>query len=72
MREILTEKGGEYMIKKASIATGVFAVSALAAATMAFAQTPTSTTANATANSTVNTTNTTTTMPAAAPATGRG
>ena len=56
------------MIKKISIATGVFAISALAAATMAFAQT---------APSTTKTTVTTApdamhkTIPAKAPATGR-
>ncbi len=58
------------MIKKAVIATGVFAVSAMAAATMTFAQTATPTT---------NTTTTVTptvdamqkTTPVGAPATGR-
>lgn len=67
-------KGGEYMIKKATIATGVFAVSALAAATMAFAQTPTNTTTNnTTTNETNSTTNTTNpTVPGGAPSTGRG
>jgi hypothetical protein len=65
------------MIKKAAVATGVFAMSALAAATMAFAQTPTTTTnsttntTNSTTNSTANTT-TNTTEPAGAPATGHG
>jgi hypothetical protein len=69
------KKGGDYMVKKAAVATGVFAMSALAAATMAFAQTPTTSTNNTTTNSTTNSTaNTTTntTVPAGAPATGHG
>lgn len=64
-------KGGDYMIKKAAVATGVFAVSALAAASMAFAQTPTTTNTTNTTNSTANTT-TNTTVPGGAPATGHG
>ena len=55
------------MIKKAAIATGIFAVSALAAASMAFAQTApaTSTTVTPTVAAMQKT------VPAAAPATGR-
>lgn len=54
-------KGGDCMIKKISIATGVFVASALTVASMAFAQTatPSSTTVTPT-----------TTVPASAPATG--
>lgn len=52
-------KGGDNMIKKIAAATGVFAMSALAAASMTFAQT-----------TTTPTTAPTTTVPAAAPATG--
>ncbi len=61
-------KGGEYMFKKAAIATGVFAVSAMAAATMTFAQTATPATTNATTTVTPTTSATT---PSEAPATGR-
>ena len=58
-------KGGEYMIKKAAIATGVFAISLLTAGSVAFAQTatPTSTTTAVTPTPT-------TTVPGGAPATG--
>jgi len=58
-------KGGDHMIKKAAIATGVFAMSALAAATMTFAQTTT------TPTTTTITPAPTTTVPAMAPKTGR-
>lgn len=61
-------EGGEHMIKKALIATGVFAVSAMAAATFTFAQT--ATTAPTTATTTIAPT-TTASAPAKAPATGR-
>jgi hypothetical protein len=64
-------KGGDYMIKKAAIATGVFAVSAMAAATMTFAQTATPAANNTTNNTTTVTPTTSATMPSAAPATGR-
>jgi len=60
-------KGGEYMLKKAAIATGVFAISTLTAASMAFAQTATPTT---TTSSTVTPTPSSAAMPSAAPATG--
>ncbi len=56
------------MIKKAVIATGVFAVSAMAAATMTFAQTATPT--NTTNNTTTVTPTTSAAMPSEAPATG--
>jgi hypothetical protein len=61
-------KGGEYMIKKAVIATGVFAVSALAASTMTFAQTasPSPTTSTTTVTPT-----TAVSAPTSAPDTGR-
>ncbi len=58
-------KGGDYMIKKISIATGVFVASALTVASMAFAQTTT------VAPSGTMTVTPTTTVPAKAPATGR-
>jgi hypothetical protein len=53
------------MIKKISIATGVFVASALTVASMAFAQTTT------VAPSSAMTATPTTTVPASAPATGR-
>ena len=53
------------MLKKAAIATGVFAISTLTAASMAFAQTATPTT-----SSTVTPTPSSAAMPSEAPATG--
>ncbi len=65
--EIYILKGGDNMFKKLTIATGVFAVSAMAAATMTFAQTAAPTTSNTT---TVSPTNSVA-MPSSAPATGK-
>jgi len=62
---ILIMKGGDYMIKKITLATGAFAIAALTAATMTFAQTSTPRTSPAV------TTSPTTTVPAMAPKTGR-
>jgi hypothetical protein len=59
-------KGGDKMIKKIAAATGVFAMSALAAATMTFAQTTTTPSTNTTMTPAP-----TTSVPAGAPATGR-
>jgi hypothetical protein len=63
------------MLKKAAISVGVFAISAFAAGTVAFAQTatPTTNTTNSTTNVTTSpTTAPSTTMPSGAPSTGRG
>jgi hypothetical protein len=71
-------KGGDYMVKKAFIATGAFAISAMIAATMTFAQTatPTTTTTPTTAVTTTVTpttapTTTSASVPNGAPDTGR-
>ena len=58
------------MIKKAVIATGVFAISAMAAATLTFAQSATPSAAPTTSTTTVTPT-TAASAPTAAPATGR-
>lgn len=61
------------MVKKLAISAGVFAFSAFAAGTVAFAQTATPTTSPTTAPTVSATTPTpTTTLPGGAPATGRG
>jgi hypothetical protein len=65
-------KGGDSMIKKAVIATGIFAISAMAAATMTFAQTATPSPSPAPTTSTTTVTPTTAvSAPTAAPDTGR-
>ena len=67
-------KGGEYMIKKAGLAAGVFGISLFSLVTMTFAQTTTSTPSPTTTTTTVTPSPTTvpsSTVPSGAPATGR-
>lgn len=68
-------EGGEFMIKKISLAAGIFGISLFAIATMTFAQTPTTTPtptqSEPTPTETETTPSPTRSVPGGAPATGR-
>ena len=67
-------RGGEFMIKKIAVGTGVFITSAALAASVAFAQTSTTTPTSTISPSPTSVMSPTTspTLPSGAPATGRG
>jgi len=71
-RKVFYLKGGEHMIKKISLVSGLFALSTFAAVSVAFAQTATPTNSPTPTTVTASVTpSPTTTVPSAAPATGR-